>query len=233
MSTSLRTRRFQDGGAKIGRIVDQAEDLHQEFDKLSFGSSSLHFHLRALERRPIEERVEPLYAMLATWGMDRPGHGGPKLKAFDKFAESVLGIGEKLTESEGVTYDNATEAHVGELADLARSFTVMDTGPWLVANSKILHHLLPDLVGPIDRRYTLVYLTGGDVSDLTQFDQQALFRDITVEFYWQVARDQRFRAIASLWISQPPSSWDTSFLKVVDNLVVAAVRDQAARKSDP
>ncbi len=45
------------------------------------------------------------------------------------------------------------------------------SGTQIVAGSKALHHLLPDLVPPIDRQYTVRFFTGG--TTLPTGDQRA------------------------------------------------------------
>jgi hypothetical protein len=93
-----------------------------------------------------------------------------------------------------------------------------------VANSKALHHLLPDLVPPIDRNYTLNFFLGrpyirhGRDADyfMTLFP---LFRQIAVSC--QAAIQAR--------IMDPPVRMNTSVTKVIDNAILgfhaASTRD--------
>ncbi len=210
-------------------LIDNAEGYHRRAkENPSFGGPSLHFHHRALDRRPIEDRVEAIYAVLASWGMHRLGTGGPKMKDFAEFRKAILDIQDEVAMFAGVTYCIATNDQVDRLVNLASSFKVMRTGTWLVASSKVLAHLLPDLVAPIDREYTLGYLTGGKGSFVAPTHEEALFRTITVQFYWEVAKDPRFNRVAHSWVRTDPASWDTSLLKVVDNLVIEARTEQRA-----
>jgi hypothetical protein len=63
----------------------------------------------------------------------------------------------------------ATEAWISDLEELWRllstSARVMESDSLLVGSSKLLHHLLPDVFPPIDRRYTWMFLSGLDKSD--------------------------------------------------------------------
>jgi hypothetical protein len=57
-----------------------------------------------------------------------------------------------------------TEAETGQLAELAwqviAAIRVSTSGTRIVAGTKWLHHLLPDLIPPIDRQYTFSFFTG-------------------------------------------------------------------------
>ena len=214
---------------KIADIIAGAERYHKRFkDMPTFGGPSLHFHHRALEPGPLENRVEPIYAVLASWGMQRMGRGGPKMADFVAFRHAILSSRTELERLSAVTFESVGRDQTDLLVDLAAGLRVMKTGTWLVANSKVLAHLLPNLVAPIDREYTLRYLTGGRGSYVAADDEEELFRTITTQFYWPIARDPNFKATARHWVSEDLSSWDTSLLKIIDNLVIGARNDGPA-----
>lgn len=79
------------------------------------------------------------------------GSGGPKMRDFPEFNKAILDIQDKVAKPIGVTSRTATSDQVDRLVHVASSFKVMRMGTWLVASSKVLAHLLPDLVAPIDR----------------------------------------------------------------------------------
>ena len=121
-----------------------------------------YFHCRVIELRrgTSLDRVlqcasftEYLYALLTAWGMHR-ADGRAQLKPFNEFTEAVTGMAQALAPFGNVQLGNLTDEHIVALSSVVRTYSVMATTPRLVGNSKALHHLLPDLVPPIDRRYT-------------------------------------------------------------------------------
>lgn len=81
----------------------------------------------------------------------------------------------------------------------------------LVAGSKALHHVLPDLVSPIDRQYTRPFF--GWYSSQFQYGQERAFTEIFATFWRIAVRVQPARLVAS--------GWRTSKAKLLDNAVVA------------
>ena len=89
------------------RMAERIEDLSanfghylQEFEhRAVFGGPSVHFHVRAIERRMThesvrsaiadEELLELIYAMLTSWGMHRMGPKGAKLVDFEPFCDGI------------------------------------------------------------------------------------------------------------------------------------------------
>lgn len=105
----------------------------------------------------------------------------------------------------------------------------MASGTSLIGNSKVLAHLLPNLVSPIDRAYTLFFLFGsnGFQNDLEY--EWKLMRKIHEEFYHPISNNQNFQSKAKEWMEYMDNKyqWDTSLLKTIDNLVIGAVRTKS------
>jgi len=105
--------------------------------------------------------IELLYAVLCAWGMDS---NAARLTAYDQFKDAVLTIASsepfRMVESHNLR--DVDEAWRNRLSGLWRVLEgpgkITATGSILVASSKLLHHLLPDLFIPIDRSYTLEFL---------------------------------------------------------------------------
>jgi hypothetical protein len=85
----------------------------------------------------------------------------------------------------------------------------------LVANSKALHHLLPGLVPPIDRNYTLKFFTGRPYiyrgRDAEYFRAiYPLFHEIAVQCANEIHG----------FITRPYEGMNTSVTKVIDNAIL-------------
>jgi hypothetical protein len=92
----------------------------------------------------------------------------------------------------------------------------------LVANSKLLHHLLPGLVPPIDRNYTLQFFLGrqDDSGNSPSYTFTRLF-----EAFWRAAVRNR----VALWRLatnglRRSTSMDTSVPKLLDNALLIGKR---------
>ena len=115
----------------------------------------------------------------------------------------------------------------------------MATRTSLVGNSKVMAHLLPNLIPPVDREYTLTLLFGhGRITNgiEREWDKLAVILD---EFFYPVVRSPHFQSKAAKWLAdENRHNWDTSELKIVDNLIIGLSKilraEQAAATSgDP
>jgi hypothetical protein len=103
--------------------------------------------------------VELSYATLTSWGMHRMGERvATKLTEFSTFHTAVRGLIEPAValSNRRITDLSDDDAAIvtEQLTDLVERPGISASGSPLVANAKMLHFLLPDLVPPIDRRYT-------------------------------------------------------------------------------
>jgi len=83
-------------------------------------------------------------------------------------------------------------------------------------------HLLPHLIAPVDREHFLRFLGICSVPSSAE-KQWALFKKIHCDFCYPVASDKNFLKEAKVWLNKKDYAWDTSILKIVDNLVIGAL----------
>lgn len=220
---------------KVRDIVRAADTAHHAFYKKgTFTGPSLHFHRRA---RGLEGRVtkglwlELIYAVLTSWGMHRMGDKGAKMVDFAEFTQSIEPLWPDINKLKNIQPGDLSD---GEWECLKRVFwgvKVMKSETRLVGNSKVLAHLLPNLVAPIDREYTLRFLFGSTYIQNDLQRQWLLFRKIHEEFYYRVALKQEFWRKADRWVEDTGQHlWDTSVLKVIDNLVIGSVVFASAKR---
>lgn len=212
--------------SKVEYVLSHAEQCHTAYyDAQVFSGPSLYFHRRCLEARDsVDFRLylEYVYATLASWGMHRMG-GGPKMQSFEVFEGSIETIKESVLQAREIDYRNVTDANWHLLEKIFRAIDVMATASRLVGNSKVMAHMMPNIVPPIDREYTLAYLTRNKNIKNGLDNEWALMKNIISEFFLPVGRDPQFIVLANNWISmQSQYPWDTSVFKVIDNLVIGA-----------
>jgi hypothetical protein len=93
----------------------------------------------------------------------------------------------------------------------------------LIGNSKVMAHLLPNLVPPIDRQYTLNYLHKSK-SIVNGLDKEwKLFEIFIREFFFKVAEDKKFQIWAKKCLKNKKKyPLDTSIPKIIDNIIIGA-----------
>lgn len=212
---------------KILDILINAEKYHDKFYEVEkFHGPSLYFHRRTLEmiNSPnFELYLEFIYATLASWGMHRMGQGGSKMQSFNIFKSSVMQVKKQIEKARKIDYQNMKEVDWEILKKIFCNIKVMASKTRLVGNSKVMAHLCPNIVPPIDREYTLRYLKGNTNVKNGINVEWSLMREIIENFFIPVAKNSNFKNKASNWIdNQSKYPWDTSIFKVIDNLIIGA-----------
>ncbi|MCD6404318.1 MAG: hypothetical protein J7M19_00665 [Planctomycetes bacterium] len=212
---------------QIADILKNAETYHRTYyEAKRFGGPSLHFHQRALATRNpnvTEQHLEYVYATLASWGMHRMGKGGPKMQNFDIFCKSVAPLRDRIAQAQEFTLSAMTDHDWNTLWEIFRGIKIMATSTSLVGNSKAMHHMVPNVVPPIDREYTLKCLRGSKDIKNDSEAEWTLLQDIVSDFFAPLAGDKAFTEMATAWMErQGRFPWDTSILKVIDNLVIGS-----------
>jgi hypothetical protein len=159
--------------------------------------------------------------------MHRPGAGGAKMKYFDFYKDSLSRLWPKIQEAAQFDPFQMDEDKWRLLKDLFKNIDVMKTNTLLVGNSKVMAHALPHLIPPIDRTYTLNYLYGNTNIENDPEKEWEKLREIVTTFFLPVTRDESFKEKYAAWSQkQHDFPWDTSPFKVVDNLLIGAVKVQ-------
>ncbi|HXL89439.1 MAG TPA: hypothetical protein VN969_10775 [Streptosporangiaceae bacterium] len=210
----------------FGRFVDTFDATRQ------FSGPSVYFHVKALrvlqshdnavDALADEAYFDYLYATLASWGLHRMGPGNTKLVEIAELRSSFQQQREHIERLQHLRIEDISDSNVDEVTSLIWNVLMklrVGVGETLlVANSKALHHLLPQLVPPIDRNYTLMFFVGRPYvyrgRDRDYFAALfPLFREIAVR-----CRKDIERRINDPWIGM-----NTSFTKVIDNAILGFV----------
>ncbi len=171
-----------------------------------------------------------LYATLASWGLHRMGPGKAKLSELGELKSSFLEQRRRIEQLQPLRIEDLRDEDVDEVAssiwEVLRELHVGVGETLLVANSKALHHLLPSLVPPIDRNYTLMFFVGRPYiyrgRDGDYFRALfPLFREIAV----------RCREDIKQRIKTPWEGMNTSVTKVIDNAILGFMPLQGSEES--
>jgi hypothetical protein len=215
-------------------MVERAEDLAAnfaqylgEFEKRSiFGGPSVHFHVRAIERRRTHDTVrsaiadtellELVYATLASWGMHRMGPAGAKMVAFDFFCEGIRRQIDRLEELEPLVISDLDDpvAVAGTIWRAVSDARLSASATQIVAGTKTLHHLLPDLIPPVDREYTIRFCHENKMMNM---GDEAALKEV-----YPVLAEIATRAGDHLMVNDR-SPMNTSRTKILDNAIIGYV----------
>lgn len=215
---------------QLAAVLDNAHQAHQTYYASEvFGGPSLYFHLRALKdgrSGDLDKFAESSYGMLTAWGMHRMGRGGAKMTDFERYRRSLGRAWQLVRGLRAAEPDTLQERDWEDLQQAFLMIEAMRSSFSLVANSKVLAHALPELIPPVDRQYTISFLNGGKVpKDIA--GEWNLLRSFLEGFFYPALRDRHFTQAQRTWsTSAEPFVWDTSGLKIVDNLLVGHVRSQ-------
>jgi len=155
--------------------------------------------------------IELLYVTLAAWNMNSRG---AKLQDFQLFKQSILDHKNDINIIQDATINTIQEVSIiSKLKSLFYSLDlVAKSKPALVTFSKTMHFLLPKLVVPIDRKYTLMYFYE-NVNIPDQHEKQfEIFQEIETEYSkFAIKKD------LSKYIDR---KWNTTETKVMDNMII-------------
>ena len=222
--------------AKRLTLEDRVEELCNNFDSYlvefdwvsPFTGPSIYFHLKTLERsrsigtsNALEDTCffEYLYATLASWGMHRMGPKGAKLVDFADFMKTLQSQKDKILDLQGLKLTHIKkeelENAVNKLWNILSNLKVSSTETQLTAGSKALHHLLSDLMPPIDREHTLRFVYGYNP---TYGSEEQRFKK-TFPLFWKIGYNEKSAVLQ--WVGK---GFHTSETKVIDNAIVGYVK---------
>jgi len=162
-----------------------------------------------------DEKIYPLIMKtLKAWNMDQRG---AKLTTVEKFKQSILqnNLKENLIELSRYklfsTRRRQIETEIVELLEnVFLNLKVMETKRRLVGGSKALHFLLPNLLMPIDNKYTMNFF-----SISTDVNRELnTFKTIFIESY------NITRGLCLTQNEVDGKRWNTSVPKLIDNAII-------------
>jgi hypothetical protein len=178
---------------------------------------ALRSELRSVKAAVDDARfVRSLYDTLRAWGV---GKQGSILRPYSEFAEALGQHASAIAALEGLCIDDAALDASGvdnQLWQLILQLDLVENDTKLVAHSKALHHLLPELLPPMDRAWTggrFFHLRGSEM----QYGQEAWFREAWSAFVHIARKVQPGRYVTG-------RGWRTSRSKLLDNALIGYCR---------
>lgn len=166
-----------------------------------------------------DDRLYPLiHDTLEKWNMNQKG---AKLNTLDVIKESIIKNKPFLSElykhkliSIKSPMDETSEKIFTTLGLVFKGLDIMESKRRMVGVSKTMHFLLPDLVLPIDGKYSMMWFYGyNKYSDKPELESKT-FKDIVIESS-KIARTLKLTEEDVDGIA-----WNTSIPKLIDNAII-------------
>jgi len=239
------TRNEDDLIANIDHWYERSLEIWKKF-----GGPSVYFHVQAIKEQATaflsDRHVEMIYATLASWGMHKMGDPDvtkTKMVEFPEFKEAIIQYRDQLRQSYYLRMDSCSQEQYQEYVDNLRqiycALKVSISDATIVAHSKTLAHILPNLIPPVDGMHTVRFFTQ-DKKDF--FTKAGKYRAISLphnigdqfsDFKKYCCRIKMLfdRSDHQLFIITK-KSFNTSFPKIMDNLILAFVKDVPKPEKD-
>lgn len=223
---------------RITELIEDFDGCCDAFDQANlFTGPSAYFHSKTLallrQHKSAGDALldraflESLYATLTAWGMHRMGPGGAKLVEFPLFSDSFRRLEQPIRKLSVLVLADLPMEEVQSVSEQVWAvISGLNIGCGLtkiVAGSKALHHVLPELVPPMDREYTLRFF----------FNHKSLNQGDAVTFREMFPRFHRIAVECRGQIqSRIGRGMNTSPTKVIDNAIVGFVRSKLKNVPD-
>jgi hypothetical protein len=169
-----------------------------------------------------DQFLDSLAETLNAWGV---GRRDSILTDPSEFWRQLRNQAGEIIALEGILIDNADASTGDRLWRIIRSLdivlggrTLKPTQSKIVGGSKALHHLLPELMPPIDRAYTAPFLLRTQPQHFQNPSQEAETFRLAFESFRTIAESVN----PNQYVGRNP--WNTSRTKVIDNAIVGLVR---------
>ncbi len=208
-----------------------------------FGGPSIYFHIQAIKEQEnnflSDRHIEMTYATLASWGMHKmgdPTFTKAKLVSFSNFKNSIIRQKEDFEKLRDFKINSCTtfeyESYINQLEKIYYNLQVSISDATIVANSKTLAHILPDIIPPLDRQYSIRFFTQQKKRFFRKsgkYSSISIPKDITKQFSdfkdYCCRIKKMFDSCNNKIFSIDKESFNTSYPKIMDNLIMAFVKD--------
>ncbi len=165
--------------------------------------------------------VRSLWETLRAWGI---GLRGSSLLDLPAFQSTLRHNAPAIQALEAMRIESSEPAVVDSLWHLITRLEITHSKAKLVATTKTLHHLLPDLIPPVDRAYTGRFFAWQ--APEFQNAQEQIFRSVWAGFVEIARRTRPGRLVDN-------TAWHTSSTKVIDNAIVGYCIEHSLTSTRP
>ena len=162
-----------------------------------------------------DEHIELIYTTLIAWNMNSRG---AKLCGYNKFRTMLLKKKDLLQELRTKYIEKLSNEEFVEVSEKIKklyfSLKISDTKTQLISFSKTIHFLLPNLVMPIDRKYTLSFFY-----NKTNVNYKSQYYD-----YCEIQKVLHCVSLRYKLSDYLDQNWNLNIPKTFDNAIIGFVR---------
>ncbi|MCL1947187.1 MAG: hypothetical protein FWF51_08595 [Chitinivibrionia bacterium] len=219
-------KNLRDLEKNLDKCVEKSKNIHEDF-----GEPSLYFHSKAIEAAKSdflsERHIEMIYALLPAWGMHRMGKTNTKIIAWKQFYDEIIKEKVRLEKYRKSVISN-NDDFINEIVDLLFDIKVSISKSTLVSSSKVLHHILPNLISPIDRKYSIRFMGANPSNELgKEKNEKELAKIFICGMYDFLIKNEKKLTEYKKNIN---NEFNTSLTKLFDNLVVSYMKLKGGSK---
>ncbi|MDP1758304.1 MAG: hypothetical protein Q8K77_00725, partial [Thermodesulfovibrionales bacterium] len=186
-----------------------------------------------------DRHIEMIYATLASWGMHKMGDPKitkAKMVEFPEFKNSIIKHRDPLQQLSSLRMDSCNQEqygkHIDDMEQIYYTLKVSISEATIVAHSKTLAHILPNLIPPIDRQYTIRFFTQENKNFFAESGKYRLVnlpQGIVAQFVdfkkYCCRMKMLFDRCEHQLFTIDKETFNTSSPKIMDNLIMAFVKD--------
>lgn len=185
------------------------------YQKIFEKQKSANYHIDKI----ISDRdfLELMYVTLVAWNMNMRA---AKMVSLDLFSESIQGFRKNISRLEDIELqllsEDEFEKVLQRVEPIFMGLKVMKSESNIVGVSKTLHFLLPRLVPPMDRRYTMNFFYGHN--NYKSGDKEFTSFSILLREFYKISKK------LNLKIKDTDNVlWNTSVPKLIDNAIIGYI----------
>jgi len=213
---------------EIKKCIEEVKTNYRPYDPGNYLYKQL-LKTKQIKDKFTDKYIELIYTTLSAWNMNSRG---AKLANFDVFLKTLQSNKHKiipLSKFKLHNLDNPEEilAKLHELFDcleLVGTNHNGDSKPLLVTFSKTMHFLLPDLIVPIDRSYTLKFFYNNTLVPKLRSKQFNKFMQLFKLFLEYASTHSELK-------SKIDKNWNQNIPKIIDNIIIGYVRRHKEAKT--
>jgi len=201
---------------------------------IEFGGPSIYFHKKALLEQKNNflgnNHLNMIYAVMPSWGMHRMGTKGAKMVEYNIFKEEILKNKDEINELKNKNIKNVNIDNIAKL--ITEKIHVSKSNSFLVSSSKVLHHILPNIISPIDRNYSIRFMRknkddwGSSSMNINNEEAYALI--FIKEMFEFINNNEKLMSKYIIEINENniyDTNFNTSLTKIFDNLIMVYVKE--------
>jgi len=224
---------LDDISKNLDYFIEKTTNIGKEF-----GGPSIYFHKKALLEQKNnflgKNHLNMIYAVMPSWGMHRMGNKGAKMVDYNIFEEEILRNENEINELKSKNYRNVDINNIAKL--ITKKIHISTSKSYLVSSSKVLHHILSNLISPIDRNYTIRFMRknrndwGSNSMNINNEEAYALIFLEEMYNFLNINENKLLKYIVEINENNIyENNFNTSLTKIFDNLIMAYIKEYRGR----